>query len=391
MEAILGLVLITVISYVGSVYIFRKEKLPAKLRYLFYSGWEFILLGIAAGPLALNFFPEQVLHSFNPVLNLGLAWVGLLFGTQLRYTDIARLDRRHLAVTFWQALLTGSAVGLVCVPLLFFFTPAPAAVAVSAAVVLAASSSISSPTVLVLLQRETGFRERVIRLLQLMTNLDAVVAVLAVGMAFAFFRPGASAAAGAFILFQAVLVGVLLGFLFYLLPRDRLSENEQLVILLGFGFFSAGIGSVLQVSPLFLNMVCGIFLANTLKKNDQFYIVLFHTEKPIYVIMLILSGLMFKLPGGLGIAIILVVVLLRLAGKYFFVSWLVKRFEPGFHFPENGGLALTSQGAMALVVGFSFLTVYRDAFGGMIFSVIVSCVMINEIAAPYLVSRVFKG
>lgn len=397
MEAILGLALIIAISYIGSVYIFRKEKLPAKLRYLFYSGWEFILLGIAVGPIALNFFPEQVLHSFDPVVNLGLAWVGLLFGTQLRYTDIIRLDRRHLAVTFWQALLTGAVVGLGCAAAFYLLSPWPAAVILSASIVIAASASISSPTVLVLLQRETGFRERVIRLLQLITNLDAVVAVVAIGVAFTFFRPGITASAGVILLAQAVLIGVLLGFLFYLLPREKLNENEELVILLGFGFLSAGIGSVLQVSPLFINLVCGVFLANTLKKNDSFYIVLFHTEKPIYVIMLILAGMIVKPPGQVGIVIIVIVVVLRLLGKYIFVSKLVKKFEPGFHFPDNGGLALTSQGAMTLVVGFSLigfyhgLGLYHDGAGELLFSVIVASVMINEILAPYLISRVFKA
>ncbi|MFQ5430899.1 MAG: hypothetical protein ACE5EN_00165 [Nitrospinota bacterium] len=391
MEAVLGLVLITVISYAGSVYIFRKDKLPPKLRYLFYSGWEFILLGLAAGPLALNFFPREVLHSFDPVLNLGLAWVGLLFGTQLRYSDVVRLDKRHLAVTFWQALLTGAAVGVASIPAFYFFSGFPAAVDVSALVVLAASSSLSSPTVLVLLQKETGFRERVIRLLQLMTNLDAVVAVFVVGIVFTIFRPGISATDGALLLFQAALVGILLGFLFYLLPREKLSENEQLVILLGFGFFSAGIGSVLQVSPLFLNMVCGIYLGNTLKKNDAFYSVLFHTEKPIYVVMLILAGLMFRVPEGIWLVVIATAVVVRLGGKYFFVSRLVKKFEPGFHFPENGGLALASQGAMALVIGFSFLNVFHGEIGEALFSAIVACVMINEIIAPYLVSRVFRS
>ena len=391
MEAVLGLVLITLISYVGSVYIFRKEKLPPKLRYLFYSGWEFILLGIAVGPLALNFFPLEMLHSFDPVLNLGLAWVGLLFGTQLRYSDIARLDRRHLAVTFWQTFLTCVVVGAALAPFVYFYSSFSAAASVSALVVLAASASISSPTVLVLLQKETGFRERVIRLLQLMTNLDAVVAVLVIGLAFTFLRPGISVVGGALLLSQAVLVGVLLGCLFYLLPREKLNENEQLVILLGFGFFSAGIGSVLQVSPLFLNMVCGIFLANTLKKNDAFYSALFHTEKPIYVIMLILAGLMFQVPEGIWAVVVVSAVIVRLWGKYFFVSRLVKKFEPGFHFPENGGLALASQGAMALAIGFSFLSVFKGEIGAALFSVIVACVMINEIIAPYLVSKVFRG
>ena len=391
MEAILGLALITVISYVGSVYIFRKEKLPPKLRYLFYTGWEFILLGIAAGPLALNLFPKEVLHSFDPLLNLGLAWVGLLFGTQLRYSDVTRLDRRHLAVTFWQALLTGVAVGAATIPAFYFYSGPSAAAFVSALVVLAASASISSPTLLVLLQKETGFKERVIRLLQLMTNLDALVAVMAIGIVFTFFRPGISLAGGALLLSQATLIAVLLGFLFYLLPREKLSENELLVILLGFGFFSAGIGSVLQVSPLFLNMVSGIFLANMLKKDDAFYIVLFHTEKPIYVIMLILAGLMFTVPEGIWVAVVFTAVIVRLGSKYFFVSRLVKKFEPGFHFPENGGLALASQGAMALVIGFSFLSVFKGDIGEALFSAIVACVMINEIIAPYLVSRVFRG
>ncbi len=391
MASVLGIIIIAAISYLGSIYVFSKEKLPTPIRYLFYSGWEFILLGMAIGPLALNFLPEEIIGELDPVIHLGLGWAGLIFGIQLRYKKLALLDRRHLTVTVLQAVLTGALAAAVVAPMMIFAREWSGGGLVVSVTVLAAASALSSPTVFMLVRKETGFKERAIRLLQVITALDAVVAIIAVGVVFSVMFPGSgSVADGIFHFSQAIGIGILLGFIFYLFPRKELSENEQMVVILGFVFLSSGIGGALQVSPLFLNLVCGIFLANTLKQNDTVHKALFHTEKPFYIIMLVISGLLFTPLSPFGFLIAIALVAARLAGKTFFLTRLVKRFEPGFDIPSNSGLALASQGAMALTIGLSLLTVQHGDVQRTVFSIIVTCVMINEMAAPFLAAKVFK-
>jgi hypothetical protein len=390
MVAFAGLLAIAGLVWLGSIYIFSKEKLPTPLRYLFYSGLEFLIVGIAVGPLALNLFPFDKLSLLDPLIHMGLGWVGLFLGLQLRFLDLSRVRSRYVAVTFLQSLFTGLAVGLAVWPFIGRLLPGQEHLGLIAITVLAASAALSSPTVLYLLHRETGFKERVIRLLHLITNLDGVVSVFAVGIAFTLFRPDADFYGGAFLLLQAVAVGVILGYLFMLFPRKKLGEGEMAVVLLGFVLFTSGAGGMLQVSPLFLNLVTGTFLANALKKDDPFFSIIINAEKPLYVVMLITAGLLFTVPGTTGIMIALIVVVVRFAAKHLFMSYVAPKIVPNLNFPRNISFSLTSQGAMALVVGFAYLTAYPGPAADTLFSAIILSVVINEIAAPYLVATVFK-
>jgi len=390
MVALLGLVIILALAYLGSIYVFAKEKLPTPIRYLFYSGWEFILLGMALGPFALQLFPPAILSNLDPVIHLGLGWVGLLIGLQMKAGDIAKLNQRYLLATFLQSVFTGLAVAIVSLPFVYWFQNMGASHLPIGITVLAAASAISSPTILFLLGREKGFREGIMTFLKLITNLDAVFAIFAVGLAFCFLRPEAGFQDGLKFLLQSLAAGGMLAFIFYFAPRKQLSANEMLVVLFGFVLFSSGVGGLLQVSPLFLNMICGIFLANLLPRNDPFYGAIINVEKPLYVVLLIISGLMFNIPDGLTLILASLVIAVRLASKYYFISVPAPRLAPYLEFPPGTGFALTSQGAMALVIGLTFLSAYPGNDARALFSVIVLSVMVNEIIAPYLISHFLR-
>ncbi len=390
MLAILGLVIIITIGWLGSIYIFSKEKLPTSLRYLFFSGWEFILIGIAMGPYALDLFPLEIILQLDPLVHLGLGWVGLFIGLQLKWKDLNRLHPEHFLVTTLQSVFTGLLVAMVSWPILEHFFQINENTLPIAVTILAASAALSSPTVVFLLSRETGFKDEVIRLLQMITNLDGVISILAVGIGFTLLRPEAAGIKVLILISQPLIVGCALGYLFYLIPHKKLSENETLVVIIGFLLFSSGAGGMLQVSPLFLNMIIGIFLANSLPKNDPFYAAIINLEKPMYVVLLIISGLLFTVPGKGALLLAFAIITVRLGAKFFFISNIAPRIDPHLKFPPKTGLALASQGAMALVVGLAFLSSNPGTLAKNIFSVIVVCVMANEIIAPYLVSHVFK-
>ncbi len=390
MTAILGIVILAVIAYVGSLYVFSKERLPPLIRYLFFSGWEYMLIGIVIGPFMLDFFPQNLLSEMEPVIHLGLGWVGLLIGAQLHFKDVAKVERWQLHLTLYQALFSAFAVmAAVFLPLHYLYRWQTAS-ALIAATVLAAAAAVSSPTILALLGKERSFNAKVRQLLTVISNLDAVVAIMLLAVAFTLLRHGlASFAIGLKYLAQAAGTGLLLGFFFSHLPREKLKEKEQLVLMLGFVFFSSGVGGVLEVSPLVINFIAGVVLANTLRPEDPVYRAIFHTERPFYIIMLLMAGLLF-IPSPVAFLIALLIVPVRLLGKQHSLRWLVRHMADDLPFPPRGGLALAAQGAMALVIGFAFLTVENGESGRSVFSIIALCVMLNEMAAPFLVSRVLE-
>ncbi len=391
MSAILGLILLSAVAYAGSLHIFSKEKLPPLIRYLFYTGWEFMLIGIIIGPSVLDFFPEFLLRELEPVIHLGLGWVGLLVGAQMRLTDLARVERWQLRVTLYQALFCGLLVMLAAYLPLHYLYRWGAGEAVVAAAVLAAAAAVSSPTVLALLGKERRFEASVRQLLNVISGLDAMVAVVLMALSLTLLRHGlVSFTLGLKYLAQAAGTGLLLGFFFRHLPREKLKDKEQLVLMIGFVFFTAGVGGVLSVSPLVISFIAGVFLANTLRPDDPLYRAASNTERPFYIIMLLLAGLMF-VPSPITFAIAFVVAPVRLLGKQYSLNWLMGRGAAPSPFPKNGGLALASQGAMALVIGFAYLSVENGGMGRGVFSIIALCVIFNEIAAPFLIGRVLAA
>ncbi len=215
-----------------------------------------------------------------------------------------------------------------------------------------------------------------------------MVAVVLLALSLTLLRYGlVSFTLGIKYLAQATGTGLLLGFFFRHLPRNKLKDKEQLVLMIGFVFFSAGVGGVLSVSPLVISFIAGVFLANTLPPEDPLYRAASNTERPFYIIMLLLAGLMF-VPSPTTFAVALLVVPMRLLGKQYSLNWLTGRGGAPSPFPKNGGLALASQGAMTLVIGFAYLSVESGGMGRSIFSIIALCVMINEMAAPFLIDRV---
>lgn len=388
MNAVLGIVILAAIGYAGSLYVFSKEKLPPFIRYLFFSGWEFILIGMAIGPFGAGLFPKEVVREMGPAIDLGTGWVGLLVGVQLRLADVARVERWQLKLTLYQAFLSALAVGAAVYLPLRMLPGWGNAVTVMASGVLASTGGVSSPTVLFLLARERVYSDKVKRLLQIIANLDGVAAIFLFMLTLTLLRPDlASPLTGGLYLFQAVGTGILLGYLFRALPRGKLSEKEQFVVLAGFVFFSSGVGHVLGVSALAVNFVAGMVLANSFSPEDPAIEVLFNSERPFYIVMLLLAGLMF-VPSLYGALVAALAAAVRLLAKRHSIDWLIGRLAGDFAFPRGGGVALASQGGMALVIGFSLLSVDGGPAGQTVFSIIVLSVVLSEMAAPFAAGRV---
>jgi len=390
MLSLFSVVIIFAVAYFGSIFIFEKEKLPTPLKYMFYSGWEFILLGIALSPVALNFFPAEMLANIDIIIQLGLGWVGLFIGIQLREKDLSKVQDSYLLIIIFQSLLTGILVAISAYFAIKVLADWSGEMVLMTTLIFSASSALSSPTILVLLGKERGFKAGAVTLFHLITNLDMVLSIFAVGFLFTLLRPNITYMEGGGLLLQSILVGALLAFLFKLMPRNKFTKNETIVVLIGFVLFSSGIGGILQVSPLFLNMICGIILANTLKSGDPLYSAIINLERPFYIIILIISGLMFTVPQTRLLYLVPLIVLIRIGSKLFFMSIIAPKIVTDVEIPKKAGLALTSQGAMALVIGFAFVSVFPGEISKTVFSLIVLMVIANEMIAPYLVKYLFR-
>ena len=106
MKSVLGITIIAILALLGSRWTFTRVRLPLGARHIFFTGTEYILVGVCLGPLLLGLMDEPTLHGLQPLLDLSLGWIGLMFGAQLDHRQVARFPRPYLLATLTQGLIT---------------------------------------------------------------------------------------------------------------------------------------------------------------------------------------------------------------------------------------------------------------------------------------------
>ena len=224
MRTILALIAIALFAYLGSA-LFRLRRSPAWLRALLSSGLGFFAVGVALGPLAIGVLEEQTISGLDVVVDLGVGWVGLLFGLQFHFKDLRRLPGRHYLGAALQSNFTMILGGL---GLWWVLGQLPLQGPLwLLSFVLAAAMSTTSPTAAAHVFHDLRPRGPVSDALRLMASVDAVPAVLLVGTILCFapapihpMRYG-PIADGFFWLGVALALSLALGALFHLLTLYR--------------------------------------------------------------------------------------------------------------------------------------------------------------------------
>jgi hypothetical protein len=104
MKAIFAFGLLVLIAFLGSQFLFKRKKLFLPLSYFFLSGLIYVFLGLSLGKNGLNVLSPGVLEGLNPLISLGLGWVGFIFGFQLEYAFAISFCDLSCCGGFWVAI-----------------------------------------------------------------------------------------------------------------------------------------------------------------------------------------------------------------------------------------------------------------------------------------------
>ncbi len=391
-KVVVGIALLLAIALVGSRRTFTR--LPIGPRYVFLTGTEYILVGVALGSPFLGVLDEATLLSLTPLLSLALGAVGLLFGIQLELDKIRRLPLGYLFVVVSQAVITMALVFLPAYGLLRHIFIDSTSLALGALVV-AASAGCSGQTTIALLSRELRPRaSHFLDLLRYIVSLDAVVGIGALGFAFSLTHTesplGIPAAVSAQWFFLSVFLAVMMGFLLHLLSQVHCSQEELLVFALGMVLFSGGTALYFRLSPLFVNMVMGVVMANLPGARDRVFHLLARLEKPCYLVLLILAGAFCDLGMSWALLLIPTVVLLRGLGKLAGGLLGARMAPPEVGAPASMGLGLMSQGGMAVAMVLTYAQVRAGPESGAVVTAVLASVILNELASPSLIRVVLR-
>jgi hypothetical protein len=447
MNTILGFILILVLGYVGSQITLFQNRLSSGSRTLFLSGTEFLFIGLLLGPFAFNILSKHSLHQLMPILSLALGWIGLLIGLQFDHRIVVRIPRHAWKIAGFISLFTflliflSQFVGMAI--LVFSFQDLvlyiqqitildsakrsliPSLLAWS--FVIGWIGTVSSYSSLAEFKRSTDARGETINLLQILTDLRMPYAILVLGFSYALFHVTSfnpsfafepiqslwpadinifgientlasqpvqqPVMAGFLWLLVTLLLGVSMGFMLHYLTCERLADNKMLLLTSGAVIFSSGLSTSLHLSPLLVNLIMGITLANVPNfAHTRITSMLLSTEKPFFVVFMILMGAMWPPLTPLSIGITLLFFLSRALGLYLAAKAALD-WTPSTEnkVPDSLGLAMLPQGGAAIAIAADYALIHPGSLAELLLSIVITAVIVNQLVGPPLTFHILQS
>lgn len=399
MRDLFVIALIFAISYAVSRPIFSTAWPLLGVRWLFLSGTELVLVGHVCGPHGLALLPQTVVDALGPVLHLTVGWAGLLFGLQFSRPALRAYPRERYLLAFVQVLVAGA----LCVAGALWLLPRVLGELsrnelLFGAALVGICCAGTSPTSLHYVSVVLRVSGRVNRLLRFIAAVDGIPPVLALGLVVGLAR--GEVTAGRVMLpgwswwLIATALGILLGFLLTWLVELEFSRDELLLFVLGMVVVAGGLAYTLQLSAVYVNFVLGLTVARVAWHREEVQRFAGHVEKPIYLTLLFLAGTTLVLDDVRVFVLALALVALRFIAKVVGnLYWPAVVSEPAAQTPLLG-VALLSQGGMALVMAVDVLALARETGEGsglltILTSGILVALLINELASPIFLRLLF--
>lgn len=404
MDPVLATLVLILVALLGARFSFSTQRVPAGPRLLFRTGIHFLFVGFLLGPSMLGLFGSDAVVSLHPLLGLGLGWIGVLFGLQLDPDTVRRFPARHFVVALGQGILTFGvcvAIGLWATRGLGFTSSTAAAMVLGAA----ATAAVSTPAAIAMVSSNFLVRGPTRQFLFFVASVDGIVGIVALHLTYASFHgtrvlADYGLAGGAFWALAGLGLGIVCGILFLWVVRLRPGRDELVLYLLGISALVSGGALQMQVSPLFASMVLGVVVANLAPERDRTRI--FRTlgswEKPIYVVLLLLSGALLAPTTWWTVPLALAYVLVRALGKVASTAFLLSVVKLPIDVPRRLGLALMPQGGLSLAMALSLVLVLGPSgvqvrgveVVPLLFAVVVLGVIVSELVGPILTVHVLR-
>jgi len=397
MKAIFAFGLLVLIAFLGSQFLFKRKKLFLPLSYFFLSGIIYIFLGLSLGKNGLNVLSPAVLQGLTPLISLGLGWVGFIFGFQLEYRYLRRFPQRYVELSLLQSLFViGLAVAAFGWLLRALFPSEPSSFLYGMAVALGLFLSLNSPSLLNFASSEIPQKGNYYHLARFLVSVSGFwgiggLALVASFWHFPFFESNVFNR-GLVLLLSSTIFSIFVAYFFHFLTIKKTSEHDLLVYLLGLVFFASGTAAYFNLPSLYVCMVLGITFSNLTRIQEKLYPLILSTEKPFYIIFLILIGALWEFNLDYRIALLVVMLLiLRVVGYSFPLRSFGKILRFSFPLPAHFGLCFLSSGGIAIAFIVSLKLIYPFPLIDVFVSVALIATVLSELLGPWaLKSSIIK-
>jgi len=363
-------------------------------RFLIISGAEYLLLGILLGPQVANVLSVDVMAGFSPLVTLSLGWVGAIVGTQFHIPSLVRVRALSYRVAFGEATLTLIFVGLVELAVMQWWLRMGELEALPAALALGAIAAVSAPAGIGIVARHLGRRSALLRQLEITTAIDALVAIVTIGLLLAIRHPGDMAVSRPITPTEWIVIslgiGIIGGAMFELfLGRER-DEDRLFISLAGAIILTSGAAAFLHLSPIFTAMVMSATLVNLSSNREEIVRTLHASERPFYFVLLIFAGASWEPSLRAWVIPVVLYLLARAVAKAGGARLAARATGTLMTLGPHWGRALLGQGPLALALGLEYVRMPNPPVPNVVFTAAIAAVLLLDVSSAWLVRSVVE-
>ena len=353
----------------------------------------YMLLGLALGPIGLNFLTEDLLHQLHFLEDLALSFIALTAGGEFKYKRIRKLLKSAILQLSGQMILVfvgNIAILIYFAPTLPFLNQLETNLVIGFSILFAGTALSKSPATTIGIITELRARGRLTDMVLSITILKAITLVvlfpLIIAWAKIYLIPGttmniALLQSVAVQIFGSIGLGVLIGLaiIFYL----KYVNFEQPLFLLGIAIIIIEFTAMFNMEILLTSLVAGILVENFSEKGDALIKNIEKSSLPFYILFFGLAGAglhIEALQQALFLTLLLVAVRLvllsignylgaRLAGE----SMFIQRFS---------WFGYIGQAGIAVGLGNMIENTFPGSLGSSFKTILIATVVINELLGP---------
>jgi Kef-type K+ transport system membrane component KefB len=352
-------------------------------------GWLAIAAGVLIGPRGAQLITMEQINDTAPLLMVGLGWIGMMVGLQLRRDVLAALPRIILRIACTDAVVSTIAFGALAWAGMRIWSGETSTFLLAAPVVLLACGSISwSMETRSLRPGDDPGSKHLALLIRATGALGGVIAVTLFGLLDSLTGRGEPWATSPDVadsvvrimscLTLAVALGLIGRWTLQLAGRSR---DQQLVVFIGIVAFIAGMATQFRIAPLFGAMVVGMVIANLsggdLRRFEQFIL---KAEHVVAAVFAMLVGVLLSPHIGLpGVALALAIAAARMLIKPALLRFMLARSGEGQRTNDSALLiGPVRQSPLALAMGVTAYLLEPSALSARLLTVIVLAGVISD-------------
>lgn len=362
-------------------------------RFLIVSGAEYLLLGLLLGPEVGKVLTEEMLSGFAPLTTLALGWIGAIVGMQFYLPGLVRIPALMYRLAFGEALTTFALVAGSEALFARYLFGLPWNDALVPGVALGAIAAVSAPAGIEVVARRLGARGRIVRQLQLATAIDALVAIVAMGLLLSIrdpnhANPNIRPLTETEWVVITLAIGVVGGTLFHLFLGSERNPDRLFISLAGAITLTSGAAAYLHLSPLLSAMVMGTVLVNTSRNRAEIAATLHRAERPFYFVLLIFAGATWTPSLRAWVLPVLLFLVMRAAGKVWGAALATRASAAEPVFGLQWGRALIGQGGLAVALALDYHAQGWAIFPSIVFTAALVSVLLTDVMSARLIHSV---